>query len=100
MNLLHDIRYGARMLRKSPAFLAVAGLTLAVGIGATSAIYSVCDAMLWKPVALPRLETLVIALEREPGSPDNGNPLTPADFDDVCRDNVTLEKIAGWQSGL
>jgi len=100
MNPLHDIRYGARMLRKSPAFLAIAGLTLAVGVGATSAIYSVCDAMLWKPVALPRLETLVIALEREPGSSDNGNPLSPADFDDIRRDSATLEKIAGWQSGL
>lgn len=93
MNLWQDIRYGVRVLRRSPGFLATAVLTLAVGIGVTSAVYSICDAMLWKPVALPHLETLVMVLEREPGGADDWNPLTPADFEDIRRDSTELDKV-------
>ena len=86
MNLWHDIRYGARMLRKSPGFAATAVLTLALGIGATTAVFSVCDALLWKPVPLPDLDTLVMVLQRVPGSPGNWNSVSPADLDDIRRD--------------
>ncbi|MGB8506876.1 MAG: ABC transporter permease [Pyrinomonadaceae bacterium] len=100
MNLWHDIRYGIRMLRKSPGFALTSILTLAVGIGVTTAVYSVCDAMLWKPVALPHLETLVMVVERGRGSVDDWNSLTPADFEDIRRDSSTLEQVASWQGGL
>jgi putative ABC transport system permease protein len=101
MNLWQDIRYAARMLRKSPGFAVTAVFTLAVGIGVTSAIYSICDAMLWKPVALPELETLVMVLERDPGGgADNWNVLTPADLEDIRRATTALENIACWQGGL
>ena len=101
MNLWQDIFYGLRLLRKSPGFAATAILTLAVGIGVTSAIYSICDAMLWKPVALPHLETLVMVLERDPdGGADNWNVVTPADLDDIRRETTTLENIASWQGRL
>jgi putative ABC transport system permease protein len=101
MNLWQDIVYSVRMLRKSPGFAVTAVITLAVGIGVTSAIYSICDAMLWKPVALPELESLVMVLERDPeGGADNWNVLTPGDLEDIRRDTRALENIAGWRGGV
>ena len=60
MNLVNDVRYGVRNLRKSPGFALIAITTMALGIGATTAIFSVSDAMLWKPVPVPHLDTRII----------------------------------------
>jgi putative ABC transport system permease protein len=100
MNLWHDIRYGARMLRKSPGFVLTAVVTLGIGIGATTAIFSICDSLLWKPAPLPHLETLVMVLERAPDSPNQWNDVTPADLNDIGHDNTALASLASWQNGL
>lgn len=100
MSLLQDIRYGARVLGRSPGFAATAMLTIGLGIGATTAIYSVCDALLWKPAPLPDLETLAIVVERGPGGVMDWNQATPGDVADLARENVHFVKLATYGYGL
>ncbi len=72
-NLLQDLRYGLRMLRRNPGFAATAILTLALGIGATTAIFSVVDAVALNPLPFPtanrlvRIESVIAAVGRGNG---------------------------------
>src|SRR5262245_46441788 len=63
-SMLQDLRFGFRMLLKSPAFTLAAILSLAIGIGANTALFSVVNAVLWRPLPYPGAERLVRVGER------------------------------------
>ena len=78
MNLLADIRFGARTLTKSPAFVAVAALSLALGIGANTAIFTLTDQLLLRllPVRHPEQLVLLSAVGQHYGSNSGSNRIS------------------------
>lgn len=80
--LWQDIRFGFRTLAKSPGFTAIAIVALALGIGANTAIFSIADAFLLKPINIPDPEHLVVAGEMAPQESSDMNPVAPANYKD------------------
>ncbi len=96
-DVLRDARYGVRQLRKSPAFAVVAIVTLALGIGATSAMFSVINGVLLRPLPFPEPEALVRVNEIVPHY--GRFSVAPATFLDWRAQNTSFERIVAAQSG-
>ena len=90
--LVQDLRYGARMLRKNPGFTVIAVLTLALGIGANSALFSVVNGVLLNPLPYPNPEQLVTLHESKPNF-DTGSISYP-NFRDWQKGNHAFSAVA------
>lgn len=93
-NMIRDVRYAIRQLTRTPGFTAVAILTLALGIGATSAIFSVVNAVLLRPLPYPHPEALVRVHEIVPQF--GRFSVAPASFLDWRQQNTVFEHIAAY----
>ena len=94
--LWQDLRYGARMLIKQPGFTLIAAITLALGIGANTALFSVVNAVLLRPLPYDQPERLVALYTALPslGYPRVG--LSEAEFVRLRQENRSFAELAGW----
>src|SRR5258708_7248862 len=91
-----DLRFAIRMLHKSPGFTAVAVLTLALGIGANTAIFSVVRAVILRPLPYANPEQLFLASEAEPEEGISGRGMSYPAFTELRNDNHVFSAIAGF----
>lgn len=97
MNILRqDLRYGARMLAKKPLFAIIAVITLALGIGANTAIFSVVNAVLLRALPYHNANQLIALSTRDPGGGRSG--LSSPELQDYQARMQSLEDLAGFQS--
>jgi putative ABC transport system permease protein len=92
--LWQDVRYGLRMLTRSPGFTVIGVVVLALGIGANTAIFSVADAFLLKPLPFPQLDRLVAVLEQAPNQTLDTTSVSPANFQDWKKQAHSFEPLA------
>jgi predicted permease len=93
--LLQDLRYGIRMLRKSPGFAVVAVITLALGIGANSAIFSVVNGVLLNPLPYPQPDQLVALYQKNNQFTEASIPYP--NFLDWRRENRSFSDLAAYR---
>ncbi len=97
--MLSDIRYALRGFRRAPLFALVAILSLAIGIGANSAIFSVVNALLLRPLPYPDPDRLAILWLRSPGINIMQDWPSPGEFDDVRTQNRSFAEMSISQGG-
>ncbi len=95
--LAQDLRYGLRQLRRSPGFAAVVVATLALGIGANTAIFSVINGVILRPLAFPDPERLV-ALDERAQTSGGWRTFSYLNFLDCERDSRSFENMAAWRN--
>src|SRR5256714_6925103 len=92
--MISDLKYALRTLTKSPGFTLVAILTLALGIGASAAIFSVLDAVLLRPMPYPNQERLVEVSELNESG--RGMPFAEPNFNDLVARNHSFEAAPAY----
>jgi len=102
--LARDLRYGVRIMRLNPVFTAVALLTLAIGIGANTAVFSVVNSVLLKPLPYPKAEELVGVWQAAPGAAglanfSSGLRLSPSMYFTYAEQNRTFQALGVWIPG-
>src|SRR5712692_1316534 len=98
--ILHDLRYALRTLRKSPGFALVAVVTLALGIGANTAIFSVINNLLFRPPHFQHVDRLVYVLDTNPQKvpADVEVPPSPGNMLDWRDRAHSFDRMAAWRN--
>ena len=97
VGFIRDLRYAVRLLFHSPTFTIVAVLTLGLGIGAVTAIFSVVNAVLLRPLPFPRSHELVQLYTQFPSMQFDKFWLSPPEYFDLTRDARSFSSVAGYQ---
>ncbi len=92
----HDVRYGFRLLRRQPRFTLLASATMALGIGATTVLFSVAYGVLMKPLPWDGAERLVVLKETRGGRPPRFNAFSNAAYVAWREQATTIDGIAAW----
>ena len=95
-DLLHDLRYTARVLRRDRGFTAAVVLTLALGIGANTAVFSIVNAVLLRPLPYRQPERLISIWTAPVASPTDRNPASLPDLRDWQQQATMLDGLAGY----
>lgn len=98
-NLIKDLRYGVRSFLKRPGFLVIAVSTLALGIGATTAMFTVVNSVLLRPLDFPEPESIVLFTGVNSKQGINESNLSVPDLVDWQQQTQSFEQIAGFASG-
>ena len=94
--LAHDVRYAARLLRRQPRHALIAILTMALGLGAATLLFSVTYGVLMKPLPWPNGDRIVVVRETRGGTPPRFGDVTNAAYLAWREDAATIEQIAAW----
>ena len=99
-HLVQDVRYGARLLRKNPGFAAAAVLTLALGIGLNTAIFSVAYGVLWRPLPYPNPDRLIVlsSAQRTEAGVKTFWSWAPVTYKALSPRLTTLDQLAAYDS--
>ena len=97
--MLNDVRYAIRKLRQNPGFALTAIVSIALASGANTAIFSVLNAVLLRPLPYANPHQLVIVWEKHPAAPFDRFPTSPADFEDWRADAKSFERLSAFGFG-
>jgi putative ABC transport system permease protein len=95
--LLNDLRHGLRLLRRQPGFTAVAVLTLALGVGGATALFSLVYGVLLRSFPFPEPDRIVSVAETPPDSKRPSSTVSPRNLEDWAARSRTVERFAAWR---
>ena len=97
-NVFYDLRYGMRLMRRTPALSTIAVLTLALGVGANTAVFSIVNGVLLKPLPYPDAGRLYLIQHHQLNDPSRQGDMTPGSFYDFAKAGSGFAPMAAYYS--